>query len=442
MAYRNFADLTASPDLSRRALFRAGGLLTAGAALSSLPFGRELFAHDVSEAWPNVAAMANKYVSEKKLANMFLTFGWNQEDHARTVGGGTLGINSSQQVDENTLYRIYSMTKPITGMAIMMLIEEGKLTLDMPLSEVLPAFKDMQVLVDPEGPLENTVPAEREITIRHLLTHTAGLGYTITSKGPQLDAYVKNGIVGGRVARFPIPGVPNPVPAPGLEVWADRLATIPLTYQPATKWSYSCSIDLLGRVIEVASGMEFEAFLKARFFEPMGMDSTFMTVPAAEKGRLADNYGILAGNLLPLDPGSNSIYLDEPKVPSGGGGLVSSPKDYDRFLRMLLGYGKLGNERIMGEEAVRVGVSDLIPETVDKTGSWMEKEGHGAGGRSVNGTFGWGGAAGTLGAVDFNLGLRAALWTQYMPPETYPVREEYLAALEADLASMRAQKAA
>lgn len=442
MAYRSFDPAHIAPPLSRRAMFRAGGLLGAGAAMASLPFGRSLLAHDVSEAWPNVAAMANKYVSEKKLANMFLTFGWNQENHAHTVGGGTLSLNGTKEVDENSLYRIYSMTKPITGMAIMMLIDEGKLGLDMPLYEVLPAFKDMQVLVDPEGPLEDTVPATRAITIRQLLTHTAGLGYTITSKGPQLDAYVKNGIVGGRVSRFPIPGVPNPVPAPGLEVWADRLATIPLTYQPATKWSYSCSIDLLGRVIEVASGMDFETFLKTKMFEPLGMDSTFMTVPEAEKGRFTDNYGILAGNLLPLDPASNSIYLDAPKVPSGGGGLVSSPKDYDKFLRMLLGYGKLGNERVMGELAVRIGVSDLIPKTVDKTGSWMEKEGHGAGGRSVDGTFGWGGAAGTLGAVDFKLGLRTALWTQYMPPETYPVREEFLAAMQADLEGMRAGKAA
>lgn len=442
MTHRNFADLDPHSALSRRALFRGGAILGAGAAMASLPFGRALLAHDVSEAWPNVAALAKKYVGEKKVANMFLTLGWRQQDHAHTVGGGTLGLSSSKEVDKNTLYRIYSMTKPITGMAIMMLIDEGKLGLDMPLYDVLPAYKDMQVLVDPEGSLDNTVPADKPITIRQLLTHTAGLGYVITSKGPQLDAYVENGIVGGRVSRFPIPGIPNPIPAPGLEVWADRLATIPLTYQPATKWSYSCSIDLLGRVIEVASGMEFEAFLKARLFEPLGMDSTYMTVPESEKARFTDNYGVLAGNLLPLDPGANSIYLDAPKVPSGGGGLVSSPKDYDRFLRMLLGYGKLGNERVMGEEAVRVGVSDLIPETVDKTGSWMENEGHGAGGRSVNGTFGWGGAAGTLGAIDYNLGLRTALWTQYMPADVYPVRDEYFEALEADLAPMRAKKAA
>ncbi|MEM8725167.1 MAG: serine hydrolase domain-containing protein, partial [Pseudomonadota bacterium] len=339
------------------------------------------------------------------------------------------------------LYRIYSMTKPITGMAIMMLIDDGLLTLDQPLSDVLPKFKDTQVLVDPEGPLDDTVAPEREITMRHLLTHTAGLGYLITSKGPQLEAYREKGLVGGRVSRMPIPGIPPVTPAPGLEVWADRLAEVPLTVQPGTKWIYSASIDLLGRVIEVASDMEFEAFLKQRLFEPLGMTSTWMTVPDSEKDRLTDNYGIVAGTAFPIDPGSNSIYLDAPGVPSGGGGLVSSPKDYDKFLRMLLGYGMFDGTRVMSAEAVRVGTSNLVPETVDMTGSWMEGQGHGAGGRSVGGTFGWGGAAGTLGAVDFNLGLRSALWTQYMPTEAYPVRDEFLAALEADLAPMRAKKA-
>ena len=208
-------------------------------------------------------------------------------------------------------------------------------------------------------------------------------------------------------------------------------------YQPATKWSYSCSIDLLGRIVEVASGMEFEAFLQARLFDPLGMTSTFMTVPASEKGRLTDNYGVLGTTVLPIDPGSNSIYLDKPFVPSGGGGLVSSPKDYDRFLRMLLGYGMLGKERVMSERAVKIGVSDLIPETVDKTGSWLEGQGHGAGGRSVDNTFGWGGAAGTLGAVDYKLGLRTALWTQYMPSDAYPIRDEYLTALQADMKAMK-----
>ncbi len=433
MAIREFD----SAALSRRALFRGGSLLAAGAALTTLPFGRVVFAHDVAENWPNVAALADKYVSQRKLANLFLTFGWGQEDHAHTVGGGTLSLAKPTPVDENSLFRIYSMSKPITGMATMILIDEGKLGLDQPLHEILPAFRDMRVLVDPEGPLDNTVPAERPITIRQLLTHTAGLGYQIISRGPLQAAFNQLGLVGGRVSRMPIPGIEPVTPAPGLEVWADRLATLPLMYQPATKWSYSCSIDLLGRVIEVASGMEFEAFLKARIFDPCGMDSTWMQVPQSEVGRLTDNYGIIGGNAFPIDPGVNSIFLDPPEVPAGGGGLVSSPKDYDRFLRMLLGYGLIDGKRVMSEEAVRVGVSDLLPATVDTTGSWLEGEGHGAGGRSKDGSFGWGGAAGTLAAVDFNLKLRSTLFTQYMPSEAYPIRDEFLAAMEADLSAMR-----
>nr|WP_298929041.1 serine hydrolase domain-containing protein [uncultured Erythrobacter sp.] len=438
MAYRNFQ----SSELSRRSLFRGGGYIAAGAALSTLPLGRGAFAHDVSQSWPSVAAMAEKYVSERKVANLFLTFGWGQNDMAHTVGGGTLSMNGSTPVDMDSLYRIYSMSKPITGMAIMMLIEDGLLTMDQPLHDVLPAFKNMRVLVDREGALDDTVPVTTPITMRHLLTHTAGLGYLITSKGPLLNAYRENGLVGGRVSRIPIPGIPVVEPAPNLEVWADRLATLPLEYQPATKWSYSCSIDLLGRIVEVASGKPFETFLKERIFEPCGMDSTWMTVPKSEISRMTDNYGILAGMPLPIDPAAATIYTDAPKIPSGGGGLVSSPKDYDRFLRMLLGYGKLGDTRVMSEDSVRVGTSNLLPETVDLTGSWMVGQGHGAGGRSVNGTFGWGGAAGTLGAVDFNLGLRSALWTQYMPTEAFPIRAEFLAALESDLTAMRAAKAA
>ena len=387
MAFRSF-DAPLQTDFSRRALFRGGACAAGAAALAGLPFGRQLLAHDVAESWPNVAALAKKYVDERKVANLFLTFGWGQEDHAHTVGGGTLSLASATEVDVDSLYRIYSMSKPITGMATMMLIDEGKIGLDMPVYEVLPKFRDIKVLVDPEGPLDNVVDAERPITIRQLLTHTSGLGYAIISKGPLLDAYNEKGIVGGRVSRLPIPGFPEVTPAPGLEVWADRLAELPLMYQPATKWSYSCSIDLLGRVIEVASGMDFEAFLKERLFDPLGMTSTWMTVPASEKGRLTDNYGVLGTTVLPIDPAANSIYLDEPFVPSGGGGLVSTPRDYDRFLRMILGYGMLGKERVMSERAVRIGVSDLIPETVDKTGSWMENEGHGAGGRSVGSSFG------------------------------------------------------
>ncbi|MEA1617779.1 serine hydrolase domain-containing protein [Erythrobacter sp. T5W1-R] len=437
MAFREFETAALNPALSRRSLFRSLALAGAGVSLASLPFGRQLLAHNVAESWPNVAKLADSYVSSRKVANLYLTFGWGQEDHAHSVGGGTLSLARPTPVDENSLYRIYSMSKPITGMATMILIDEGKLGLDQPLHEILPAFRDMQVLVDPKGPLDQTVKAERPITIRQLLTHTSGLGYQIISEGPLREAYNKLGLVGGRVSRAPIPGFPPVTPAPDLAAFADRLATLPLMYQPATTWSYSCSIDLLGRVIEVASGMEFEAFLKQRIFEPCGMISTYMQVPQSEAGRLTDNYGIINGAPFPIDPGINSVYLDPPQFPTGGGGLVSSPRDYDRFLRMLLGYGAIDGNRVMSEEAVRVGVSDLLPATVNTKGSWIEGAGHGAGGRSTPTTFGWSGAAGTVAAVDYGLGLRTGLFTQYMPSEAYPIRDEFLAAMEADLVEMR-----
>lgn len=435
-------DTHASLQISRRSLIRSSALFAGSAMLTSLPFGRAAFAHDVSEDWPNVAALADKYVSQKKVANLLMTFGWGQDKMAHTVGGGTLSLAKPMMADEDSLYRIYSMSKPITGMAVMILIDENKLGLDQPVHEILPAFRDMRVLVDPAGSLDETVPADKPITIRMLLTHTAGLGYQIVSKGPLLKAYSDAGLVGAPLSRMPIPGVAKVTPAPSLADFADRLAELPLMYQPATKWSYSCGLDLLGRVIEVVSGMEFEAFLKKRIFEPCGMDSTWFQVPASEAGRLTDNYGIVGGNAFPIDPGAASVFLDAPTVKNGGGGLVSSPKDYDRFLRMLLGYGTIDGKFVMSEEAVRVGTSNLIPAGVDTKGTYVDGEGHGAGGRSTGSTYGWGGAAGTLGAIDFDLKLRTGLWTQYMPAEAYPIRVEFLAALDKDLAAMRAKKKA
>jgi len=433
MAFREF-DNTA---FSRRSLLRAGGFAAAGAALSSMPFGRSLLAHDVSQSWPNVAALAEKYVGEQKVANMLVSLGWKNAVHAHSVARGSLTMDADNPVNEDSLYRIYSMTKPITGMAAMMLVDEGGLGLDQPLHDIIPAFRDMQVLVDPKGPIDNVEPAIRPITIRQLMTHTAGLGYDIVTKGPLLEAYRENGIVGGQVSKMPIPGFPDVTPAPGLEEWADRLAGLPLMYQPATKWSYSIGLDVLGRVIEVVSGQSFDTFLQERIFAPCNMTSTFFRVPESELDRLTANYGIVNGFPFPLDTADNSIFAEDPPILWGGSGLVSSPRDYDRFLNMLLGHGMIEGKRVMGELAVRVGTSNLIPATVDTAGSWAEGEGHGAGGRVKGRTFGWGGAAGTIAAVDYGMGLRTTLFTQYMPSDAYPVREEFLAALEADMSAMR-----
>ena len=431
MAFREFD----SPQLSRRALFRTSGYLAAGGALAAVPVGRSILrASAATTNWANVAERIEHYVGTGKVANMVASFGWGNEA-PHSVARGNLGFGSTTAADLDSLYRIYSMTKPITGMATMMLIDDGKLGLDQPLADILPAFADMQVQKEYDGAItpDNLETAERPITIRQLLTHTAGLGYGIIQQGPIKTAYEDRGLIPGQVSRLPIPGLGRGTPVSSLEAFADGLAQMPLVYQPGVKWSYSVSLDLLGRVIEVVEKKPFDQVLQERLFDPCGMESTYFRVPSSELDRYTDNYGIMAGVPLPIDPAANSIYLDNPAFPFGGAGLVSSPRDYDRFLRMLLGYGKIDGKRVMGELAVRVGTSNILPRGVQTEGTWVAGQGFGAGGRVVDGAFGWGGAAGTLASVDFKSGLRAGLYVQYMPSESYPIRSDFLTALAKDL---------
>ena len=438
MAYREFDQIA----FDRRALLRGGALFAGGAVLagSSLT-GLMAQTSNANATWPNVAALLAKFVDARQVANAIAAFGWGQGAPA-IVGKGTLAIGDSTPANLDSLYRVYSMTKPITGMAAMMLIDEGKLALDQPLAEILPAYGKMMVQKTYDGSITDLVPAERQITIRNLLTHTAGLGYGIIQKGPIKDYYEANGLVPGQVSRLPIPGLGRATAIKGLDHFADALAKAPLVYQPGTKWSYSVGLDLMGRVIEVASGMPFDTFLKRRIFDPCGMTSSFFRVPASEVGRLTTNYGVVNGTPIPIDPARASIYLDEPSFPFGGAGLVSSPRDYDRFLQMLLGYGQIDGKRVMSEPAVLVGTSNLLPEGVTTKGTWIEGQGFGAGGRvsEAEGVYGWGGAAGTVAFVSFKAGLRAGMFTQYMPTDALTLASDFPKAVLADLAAMSAMK--
>ena len=438
MAFREFDQIA----LDRRALLRGGALFAGGAVLAGSPLtGLMAQAGTADAMWPNVSALLAKFVDARQVANAIAAFGWGQ-GAPRMVGKGTLAIGGSTPANLDSLYRVYSMTKPITGIAAMMLIDEGKLRLDQPLAEILPAYAKMMVQKTYDGSITDLVPAERPITIRNLLTHTAGLGYGIIQNGPIKDYYEANGLVPGQVSRLPIPGLGRATAIKGLDHFADALAKAPLVYQPGTKWSYSVGLDLMGRVIEVASGMPFDAFLKQRIFDPCGMTSSWFRVPASEVGRLTTNYGVVNGTPIPIDPARASIYLDEPSFPFGGAGLVSSPRDYDRFLQMLLGYGRLDGKRVMSELAVRVGTSNLLPEGVTIKGTWIEGQGFGAGGRvqESDGVYGWGGAAGTVAFVSFKAGLRASMFTQYMPTDGLTLASDFPKAVLADLAAMSAMK--
>ena len=405
--------------VSRRTML--GGLAVAGGfAATARP---ALALVDSTPSFPATRAFISGFVERKQLAGTVASIG-RGIDAPHFLRAGSTALGGPVPVDENSLWRIYSMTKPVTGVAAMMLVDCGKLGLDQPIYDLLPTFAKMQVQVTPDGSLTDVQPAKTAITVRHLLTHTAGLGYSIVQKGPLLEAYRKNGILPGKVSRLPLPGIDNSPAAPSLAEFADRLATLPLVYEPGTKWSYSVSLDLLGRVIEVAAGKDFDAFLADEMFGPLGMASTWFQVPASEVGRLTTNYAPLGGALIPIDPAASSIYLDKPEFPFGGAGLVSSAHDFDRFLTMLAGKGAIGSVRLMSEASAMLAMSNLLPPGADTKGSWVEGQGFGAGGRVTlpgnpggPGAFGWGGAAGTLAFVNPLSGLRGAGYAQYMPPD-------------------------
>ncbi len=433
-----------NPCLSRRQWLAGAAALGAAGALPALPARAQ-----PAGAWPSVSRLVTSYVDARKVANMVAALGRGQ-DEPTIIAAGVDSFTGPRQSDLDSIYRIYSMTKPITGMAAMMLIDEGKLGLDQPLYEILPKFRTMQVQKVYDGPItaDNLEPAAGPITIRQMLTHTAGLGYGIVQQGPIAEAFRDRGVVPGLVTRLQALPVFRGTSVRGLDVFADRLAEFPLVYQPGTRWSYSMALDLMGRVIEVVSGQPFDRFLQERLFDPLGMDDTHFQVPRSKADRLTTSYLIANGTLLPIDLGADSVFSDDPPMPFGGSGLASTPRDYDRFLRMLAGHGTFRGTQVMSEAAVRMGTSNLLPATVQQgpsdggLGLDLQRYGFGAGGRVgkglLSGVYGWAGAAGTVGFVDVNSGLRGGLFTQYMPSTAYPLTDEFTTAVLADAFAGRA----
>lgn len=393
--------------------------------------------------WSNVQALLDRYVAEKKLAGAVAAMSFGNAP-VSYVNAGTLALDSAARVDEHSLWRIYSMTKPVTGVAAALLIEDGKLELDQPLHEFLPAYREMRVAIDPAKGLDSR-PATTPITVRHLLTHTSGLTYVISGKGPVQLEYARQGLYG--FATPPTPeamaatlGLPsrNLGPQPSsLQDFADKLAKLPLIAEPGTVWHYSVGLDLLGAVIEKAAGQPYDAFLKARIFDPLDMRSTAFA--AADARRLTSNYIITPKGLIVADPGPRSLFLNPPPFPMGGAGLVSSARDYFRFGAMLRGDGALGTARVMKPATARLVRSDILPKGVRYT----DGGGFGFGGRVVTadtkdandglGGYGWGGAAGTVFALDPARRAVMVLMVQYMPSEGYPLRKEWRAAMKADV---------
>lgn len=389
--------------------------------------------------FPNVQALINAHVARKKFPGAVVSIGVGDgtDRPVDFITAGTIAYGSAQLASPDTLWRIYSMTKLVTGMATMALISEGKLKLDQAVADFIPAFGKLRVMIDPAVNLE-AKPTKTRMTIRHLLTHTAGLGYAIMPNGPLSAEYERLGLSAFVVSRAGLPDKPPVVSAPSLAEFAERLASLPLLAEPGTRWNYAVGLDLLGRVIEIVEGKPFDTVLSERLFTPLGMTSTFFQVPKERMRDLATNYFLYAGIPYPVDPAETSIFLDPPAFPFGGAGLVSSARDYDRFLSMLVSEGMLDGNMVMSPDAVRLGMSNLLPAGVDTKGTFANGNGFGAGGQVTldgpdKGSYGWSGAAGTVAWVDPVRKLRGAGFANYMPVDSLSFRTDVPNAVYKDL---------
>lgn len=318
---------------------------------------------------------------------------------------GYASIEDDIPMSNDALFRIYSMTKPITGAAMMMLHEQGLWDFDDPISKFIPQFADLEVMASYDGEGHMTVePLARQPTMRELLNHTAGFSYGLSGNDPVNTAFRDQEVLN----------------ASTLDELIERVAGIPLMTQPGDQWIYSVSVDIQGYIVEQLSGMPFGQFLDQKIFTPLGMDDTAFFVSEEDRQRFADVYrwdsehGKLMRN--PERPGRPS-YFDSDRLESGGGGLVASTHDYARFLQMLVNGGTLDGKRIISQESVDIMRTNSMPEgqplraTSGFPGAPQPGRGFGvdfaviddpaaAGTRQSPGTYYWGGAAGTWFWVD------------------------------------------
>ena len=343
---------------------------------------------------------------------------------------GYRDVENGRAVEPDTIYRIYSMTKPITTVAALMLYEEGRFQLDDPVADFIPAFADTRVFASGDAETFTTVPLERPITVHDLMIHTSGLTYGFQHEHAVDALYRKRRIEFNA----------NVGPLADL---AESAAAQPLVFQPGTRWNYSVSTDVLGRLVEIWSGVPLDAFFAERIFGPLGMRDTGFQVPEGQGHRLASNYVRRAdGDGLALaDPGGDSRFLEPATTLSGGGGLVSTAADYLRFMRMLRGRGVLEGARLLGRKSVELMTMNHLPGDLVDMGrprfAEMPFAGVGFGlGVSVlldpakarilgsPGEYAWGGMASTTFWIDPAEDLMVLLLTQLMPSSAYPIRRE------------------
>ena len=371
---------------------------------------------------------------------------------------GQMDIEAGRTLRADTIYRIYSMSKVITGAATLIAYERGRFLLNDPISNYLPALGDMSVMVWDENGDTRIVPAEREITILDLLRHTSGISYHFIAPAPLGQLYLDASITPG-LRPLPVAtglGGSGADQEATLEDMVERLGELPLVMQPATAWHYGINMDVLGRLIEVSSGQSFPQFLEENLFGPLGMKDTAFYVPGDKVDRFAALYGATPeGGMKLIDPPATSAYLEAPAMPGGGGGLVATARDYLRFAQMLSNGGELDGHRVLSPRTVELMMSNhlapvdfgvrplhyLAGDTYANGGLGL---GFGLTGSVVTdppytglpvskGTFSWGGAASTFFWVDPEEDITVVFMTQLMASNTYPLRAHLMKGVNAAL---------
>ena len=381
-----------------------------------------------------------RHVERREVPGLVALVSRRGELHVEALGMKALG--GSDPVQRDTIFRIASMTKPITAAAAMILVEECKLRLDDPVDELLPELADHRVLKRLDGPLADTEPARRPITLRDLLTFRMGFGILMAPPGTYPIQTATDELVLGQ-------GWPQPSLPPAPDEWVRRFGTLPLMHQPGEKWMYHTGSDVLGVLIARAAGQPFEVFLQERLFEPLGMQDTAFYAPASKLDRLATAYLTNAetGALEHYDPPEGGQWSRPPAFPSGGGGLVSTIDDYLAFAQMMLSQGRCGSRRILSRPSVETmttdhltaaqkAISGLLPGDFDNFG-WgfgvavtTRREDIAA----PVGSYGWSGGLGTCWRSDpgedmVTILLTQASWTSPVPPRV--VRDFWTAAYQA-----------
>ena len=345
---------------------------------------------------------------------------------------GFADVDDERPVRDDTIYRIYSMTKPVTSVAMMMLYEEGRLLLEEPVSKYVPSFAGPRVFDRGNEVSFQSREADREITLHDLLTHTSGLTYGFQHQHP-VDAIYRTHNLGDFTPS-----------KRDLTETMELLGTLPLQFPPGAKWCYSLSTDVCGAVVEAVSGQSLDTFFAERIFEPLGMTDTAFSVDGEDRrDRFSSNYLHFGGTTSVMDKWDRSAYLKPPAMLSGGGGLVSTMRDYHRFTQMLLNGGEFDGVRLVSNRTLRFMTTNHLPDgrTLNDMGqvgfAEVVMEGLGFGlGFSVNesparngalgsvGDYGWGGAASTVFSVDPSEELVFIMMTQLLPSSAYPIRRE------------------